>query len=63
MPQFCFELDKIGMSKWDDQKTRKASIPSALMHQTIGHGVNKGTSIYPSSHAYDQMDAASHPIL
>jgi hypothetical protein len=36
-----FDLDEIGVSEWEDRKSRKAVVPSAMSSQTIHSGVNR----------------------
>jgi hypothetical protein len=36
-----FNLDEIGFSEWEDRKSKKVSVHSAISSQTIHHGVNR----------------------
>jgi hypothetical protein len=39
--ELVFNLDEVGISDWEDRKTRKAIIPAVMVGQTIHHGVSR----------------------
>jgi hypothetical protein len=36
-----FNLDEVGISDWEDRKTKKVVVPAAMLGQTIHHGVSR----------------------
>jgi hypothetical protein len=39
--ELVFNLDEVGISDWEDRKTKKFIIPAAMPGQTIHHGVSR----------------------
>jgi hypothetical protein len=36
-----FNLDEVGISDWEDRKTRNIAVPAAMLSQTIHHGISR----------------------
>jgi hypothetical protein len=39
--ELAFDLDKVGISDWEDRKTGKVIIPPTMDRQTIHHGTSR----------------------
>jgi hypothetical protein len=41
VPDLVFNLDKVGVSEWEDRKPKRVVIPTSLIGRTNHHGVNR----------------------
>jgi hypothetical protein len=45
--ELVFNLDKVGMSKWEDRKDKKVIFPKAIDGQTIHHPASENVKNIP----------------